>query len=67
MAVKGQVLVRIDDLASWQAQLMRYKAELQNAEKDLERKKALSEVAGVTDAELETAQLKDTDPGSQSG
>lgn len=54
---KGQSLLRIDD-REWQAQLQRYQAELENAGKDLERKRALSEVKGVTDAELEASQLK---------
>lgn len=54
---KGQVLVRIDS-REWDAQLQRYRAELKNANKDLERKKAMASVQGISEAELEAAELK---------
>lgn len=54
---KGQVLVRIDSRES-RAQLQRYQAELETARKDLERKKALAKIQGISDAELEVAELK---------
>ncbi|MFZ6051199.1 efflux RND transporter periplasmic adaptor subunit [Halocola ammonii] len=54
---KGQVLLRLDD-REWNAQLQRLRAELETAEKDLNRKSQLAEVQGISEAELEAAQLK---------
>jgi membrane fusion protein (multidrug efflux system) len=55
--IKGQILLRLDD-REWRAQLKRLEAEGEIAKKDLERKKALAEVQGITEADLETAQLR---------
>ncbi len=54
---KGQILVRIDNRES-QAQLQRSQAQLETALKDLERKRALAKIQGISDAELEAAELQ---------
>lgn len=54
---KGQVLVRLDD-RQWIAQRNKLKTELANAEKDRERKQQLSNIEGVSDAELDEAVLR---------
>lgn len=55
LAQKNQVLVKIDD-REWQAQRQRFKADLDNAEKDLHRKKALLEIKGVSQEEIDNAE-----------
>jgi len=54
---KGQVLLKLDD-REWNAQLQRLRAELETAEKDLNRKSQLAEVQGISEADLEAAQLR---------
>lgn len=51
---KGDLLVRLDDRA-WKAQLVGLKAQLKNAEKDLERKNALLEIEGSSQEEIDLA------------
>jgi len=52
---KNQLLLKIDD-REWQAQRLRFKADLDNAEKDLLRKKALIEIKGLSQEELDNAE-----------
>jgi membrane fusion protein (multidrug efflux system) len=54
---KGTVLVRLDD-RQWIAQRNKLQTELANAEKDKNRKEQLSEIEGVSDAELDDAVLQ---------
>jgi membrane fusion protein (multidrug efflux system) len=54
---KGEVLVRLDD-RQWIAQRNKLETELANAEKDRDRKQQLSEIEGVSDAELDDAVLQ---------
>ncbi len=51
---KGALLVHLDDRA-WKAQLVGLKAQLTNAEKDLKRKKALLEIEGSSQEEIDLA------------
>ncbi|MEZ5007788.1 MAG: efflux RND transporter periplasmic adaptor subunit [Chitinophagales bacterium] len=51
---KGQSIVHIDD-RSWKAQLLGLNAQLDAANSDLDRKKALLEIEGSTQEEIETA------------
>ena len=51
---KGQSIVHIDD-RSWKAQLLGLNAQLDAANSDLARKKALLEIEGSTQEEIETA------------
>lgn len=54
---KGSVLVRLDD-RQWIAQRNKLQTELANAEKNQKRKEQLSEIEGVSDAELDDAVLQ---------
>lgn len=54
---KGQTLLELDD-REWKAQLQRLEAELETAKKDLDRKSTLAEVKGISEADLEAAQLR---------
>jgi membrane fusion protein (multidrug efflux system) len=54
---KGKLLVKLDD-RQWQAQRKKLQAQLATAKKDLERKKKLSEIQGVSQAEIDDADLK---------
>jgi len=53
----GEVLVRLDD-RQWIAQRNKLETQLANAEKDRNRKEQLSEIEGVSDAELDDAVLQ---------
>lgn len=54
---KGQLLVKLDD-RQWQAQRQRLEAELETAQKDVERKEQLTEIQGVSQSELDNARLE---------
>jgi len=54
---KGQLLVKLDD-RQWLAQRQRLEAELETAQKDVERKEQLSEIQGVSQSELDNARLE---------
>lgn len=51
---EGEMLVQLDD-RSWQAEMIGVKAELEAAEKDLKRKKALLDIGGSSQLELDQA------------
>jgi len=53
---KGQLLVRLDD-RQWLAQQQKLAAQLQTAQRDLERKKQLAEIKGISQAEVDDAAL----------
>lgn len=55
---KGDILLQLDS-REWRAQLSRLQAELEIAQKDLERKEELASIKGVSESELEAAQLKE--------
>lgn len=54
---KGDVLLQLDS-REWRAQLNRLQTELEIAQKDLGRKTELAGIRGVSESELEAAQLK---------
>lgn len=54
---KGAVLLELDS-REWRAQLSRLQTELEIAQKDLDRKTELAGIKGVSESELEAAQLK---------
>ncbi|MEQ9466160.1 MAG: efflux RND transporter periplasmic adaptor subunit [Ekhidna sp.] len=51
---EGKVLVQLDD-RTWKAEMIGVAAELEAAEKDLERKKALSKIGGSSQVEIDQA------------
>lgn len=51
---KGKVLVQLDD-RSWKAEMIGVEAELDAAQKDLERKRALSKIGGSSQVEVDQA------------
>lgn len=61
---KGQILVRLDD-RSLRARQKMLDAQLKTAQKDLERKQELSDIQGVSAAEIDDAQLKVSDIQAQ--
>lgn len=54
---KGQTLLELDS-REWRAQLQRLRSELEVAKQDLDRKEQLAEIKGVSESELEAAQLR---------
>lgn len=61
---KGQILVRLDDRAL-RAQQKMLDAQVKTAEKDLERKKKLADIQGVSVSEIDDAKLKVSDIEAQ--
>lgn len=54
---KGKILLKLDD-RQWLAQKQKLEAQLQTAEKDLKRKEQLLSIKGISQAEVDDAELK---------